>query len=73
MLTLDRLTWVRLRTKEGRFLRSEFIYAPIKRGDKESILILGGIDEKFHLSNKILELELQIDSNPLKNTSLRNK
>ena len=38
-------------------MRSEFIYAPVKQNDRDIILILGGIDQNFHLSNKIIELD----------------
>jgi hypothetical protein len=64
---------VRLRCSNGEeLIRSEFIYAPVNQGGREIILILGGIDQNFHLSNKIIELDFQKETNPMKNSVLSN-
>jgi hypothetical protein len=54
MLKLDSLTWIRLEASTQALRRSEFISGNIMvPSGGHGILIMGGIDEKFHVSNKI--------------------
>lgn len=65
LLQLDSLEWVRLANSspDQVLRRSEFAAAvvPTSCGNQE-ILIFGGIDENFHLSNQVIRMQLFRDA-----------